>query len=212
MSEYSPTERTRLRLYQDFGSYDTDMIHQIIDQAHFCHVSTIVNGTPYIQVTRHWRHENNVYMHGAVKNKIVHSIRNGAEACVSFCHFDGYILPRSAFNHAVLYRSVTLFSQGRFVDDLDEKLVLLEQSVEAVQPGRWATIRQPTIEELKMTGVIEFPISEVSAKALTREAAPLILPGGELEDPADADVSPWTGIIPYALVEGTSIPSDDIVA
>lgn len=210
MSEFSPTDRTRLRLYKEFGSYDKEAINQIIDEAHFCHVSVIINGAPYIQVTRHWRVDDKIYMHGAVKNKVINAVRNGAEACLSISHFDGYVLTRSAFNHAVLYRSAVIFAAGRFVDDLDEKLKHLEQSVEAVQPGRWATIRQPTIEELKMTGVVEFPMIEVSAKALTADAAPLILPGGEMEAEGDNDVSPWAGIVPYSLVADAAIPSDKV--
>lgn len=210
MSDFEPTERTRLRLYKDFGSYERDKIYAIIDEAHICHVSAIVDGAPYIQATRHWRVGDKVYMHGAVKNKMVNAFRQGGEACLSFSLFDGYCLTRSAFNHAVLYRSAVVFARGRFVEDLNEKREYLRESIERVQPGRWAVVRQPTVEELKMTGVVEFPLVEVSAKALSLEVTPLILPGGELEKEADKDVSPWTGVIPYQLTAKEPIPSADV--
>jgi len=210
MSDYEPTERTRLRLYKDFGTYDREKIYAIIDEAPICHVSAVVDGAPYIQATRHWRVGPNVYMHGAVKNKMINAVRTGAEACLSFSLFDGYALTRSAFNHAVLYRSAVVFSRGRFVEDLDEKLGFLKDSIESVQPGRWSAVRHPTIEELKMVGVVEFPLVEVSGKMLSLEVTPLILPGGALEVAADQTVSPWTGVIPYKLTAGSPIPSGDI--
>jgi len=210
MSDYEQTERTRLRLYKDFGTYDKEAILKIIDEAPFCHVSTIVDDSPYIQATRHWRNGDHLYMHGNAKNKMVTALRRGAEACLSFMHFDGLALTRSAFTHAVLYRSAVVFSRGRFIEDLDEKCEHLERFIESVEPGRWSEIRQPSIEELKMTGIIEFSLSEVSGKALTLDVTPLIFPGGELEVEADKNVTAWTGVIPYSLIRGASITSDEV--
>jgi hypothetical protein len=110
----------------------------------------------------------------------------------------------------VIYRSVIAFSRGRVVEDLDEKRALLEKLVERIQPGRWQTLRQPTTEELRQTGVVEFELEEVSAKILPKEIAPLILPGGEMEAEEDASVSPWTGILPYRLVAEEPIPSSEV--
>lgn len=210
MAEFEKTARTRLRLYRELGSYDKEQIYSCIDAAHICHVSAIVAGAPYIQTTRHWRIGDNIYMHGAATNKMVDAIRQGAEACLAFSLFDGYALTRSAFNHAVLYRSVVAFSRGRFVEDHDEKREKLRAFIESVEPGRWETIRQPTIAELEMTGVIEFELSEVSAKALLDEITPLIFPGGDFEAEEDATVDPWTGIIPYTLTQGNRVHSRDV--
>lgn len=210
MSEYEETKRTRLRRYPDFGSYDQATVYSIIDSAPICHISTIVDDSPYTQATVHWRDGDKLYAHGAVKNKMVQAIRAGAEACLSFTHFEGYILTRSAINHAVLYRSVVAFSRGRFIDDLEEKNTHLEAFVESVQPGRWETVRHPTEDELKRTGVVEFELKEVSAKILSKEIAPLVFPGGEMEAEEDATVSPWTGLLPYRLVPEDPIESSEI--
>ena len=121
MSEYPQTDRTRLRLYEDLGTFDKEAIHSIIDETPLCHISVIIDDAPYIQPTTHWRDGDRVFAHGAVKNKMVNAIRNGASACLSFSEFGGFILPRSGFNHAVLYRSATAFSTGRFIEDPEEK-------------------------------------------------------------------------------------------
>jgi len=210
MSNFEATTRTSLRLNHELGVYDRETIYQIIDQTPICHVSTIVDGSPYIQATVHWRIDDHVYIHGAIKNKLVKAINDGAEACLAFTHFDGYVMPRSAFNHTVLYRSAIAFSKGRFVEGLDEKNEILGKFVEYIEPGRWDTVRQPSTSELKQTGIIEFELNEVSGKVMPKELAPVLFPGGPLEDPADAEVTPWTGIRPFVQVEQERIPASEM--
>ena len=202
MSEFEQTERTRLRLYHDLGTFDREAILAIIDEIPMCSVSVVIDDYPYVQPTVHWRDGDKVFVHGAVKNKMVNAIRNGSKSCISFAHFDGFILPRSGFNHAVLYRSATLFSTGRFIEDAEEKEMRLKQFIEHIQPGRWDTIRPPTPNELTQTGIIEFELKEVSGKSIPQELVPELMPGGGAEDPADADYHPWTGTLPYTLVAG----------
>lgn len=207
---YEQTARSRVRLYSELGTYDRAAIHAVIDEAPLCHVSVVVEGTPYCIPTVHWRVGERVYIHGQAKNKAIQAIVKGSEACLAFTHFGGYVLTRSAFNHAVVYRSAIAFSKGRLLQDLDEKREALRQFVERIQRGRWETIRQPTDNELKQTGVLEFELGEVSGKALPLELTPLVLPGGDLEAPEDAQVSPWTGVLPYDLVAGKPVPASDI--
>ena len=205
MSEFEQTERTRLRLYHDLGTFEKDEIYATIDEIPMCSVSVIIEDYPYIQPTVHWRDGDKLFVHGAVKNKMVNAIRNGARACISFAHFDGFILPRSGFNHAVLYRSATLFSEGKFIEDPSEKEMRLKQFIEYIQSDRWNTIRPPSPNELAQTGIIEFEIKEVSGKSISEEVVPALMPGGSAEDPADREFSPWTGIIPYTLKVGESV-------
>ena len=54
MSE-APSGRTRVRLSKELGVYDRDVIYSIVDEAPLCHVSTIVEGAPYVIPTVHWR-------------------------------------------------------------------------------------------------------------------------------------------------------------
>jgi uncharacterized protein len=212
VSEYTPTKDSTLRLNPQLGSYDRELICALIDEAPYCHVSAQVDDRPYIQATVHWREQDKLYIHGARKNKMIHAIALGAEAALAFTHFDGYVLTRSAFGHAVSYRSVTLFAKGMLVEDPAEKNRLLSVSIEKIRPGRWATLRQPTENELKMTGVLEFPIEEVSAKTLLQGAQLLdALPGGKYESEADARFNPWTGIHPYKLVKGEPLSSAEIL-
>ena len=87
--EYMETRRTHLRLNAELGSYDKKVVHALIDEVPMCHVSAVVDGTPYIQATVHWREGESVYIHGAVKNKMIKAISQGSQACLAFSHFGG---------------------------------------------------------------------------------------------------------------------------
>jgi hypothetical protein len=89
---------------------------------------------------------------------------------------------------------------------------VLRRFVERVRPGRWDTVPQPTPEELKMTGLLEFGISDVSGKIAMQGKQLLgVLPGGEYEAPDDANFSPWTGLSPYCLVKEEPVSSADLI-
>lgn len=198
MCEYMITKQSRVRLNPELASYDQDTVHDIIDRSKMCHVAVQSSDGPYIQASAHWRVGNKIYVHGAVKNKMLQSLLQNPDACLSFTIFDGYVYARSGFNHAVLYQSVVAYSQGKQITDDLEKLKLLEHYIEYIEPGRWASIRQPSPNELKMTGIVEFELKEVSAKILTLDLAKEILPGGSMEAEEDAAYDPWSGVVKYA--------------
>ena len=82
--------------------------------------------------------------------------------------------------------------------------------MERVHPGRWDTVRQPTEEELKQTGIVELSLDEASGKVMPTAVAPYLLPGGPLEAPEDSNVSPWTGIVKTHLKTEAPVSSDQL--
>lgn len=209
---YHVAESSMLRRNATFGCYKKELIHSLIDAAPYCHVSAYVKGSPYIQVTVHWRDGERLYIHGAKKNKMINAITKGSKAALAFTHFDGYVLTRAAFNHVVSYRSVTLFGAAAEITDSVDKLKVLELFIERVSPGRWNTVRHPTDEELKQTGLLEFTIKEVSAKIMMQgDQLREVFPGGKYESPADSDFHPWTGLLPYTLVKKHPISAEEFL-
>ena len=211
MCEYVATDSSKVHRNSDFASYNKEVVWNLIDGAPYCHVSATVNGRPYIQPTVHWREDEKLYIHGALKNKMIKAIVKGAEAAIAFTHFDAYIMTASAINHGVSYRSATMFAKGRGILDLDEKERALRLFIERLSPGRWATIRPPTQDELKMTGVVEFPIQEVSAKIMMQGDQVLwVLPGGKYEIAEDKDINAWTGVYPYTLMRKDPLTTEEL--
>lgn len=193
------TGRTRVRRKAERGHQDFDTVAAVLDAGLVCHVGFALDGRPWVFPTAYARIDDRLYLHGAAGNFALRSLADGAEACVAVTILDGLVLARSAFHHAVNYRSVMLFGHGAAVVEEDEKLAASMAIVEHVVPGRTADTRQPTPEELRATLVVRFPIAEASAK---------IRSGGPDDDPADLDLPHWAGELPLCLTPGTPIPSD----
>lgn len=186
-----PTEKTTITRLAKRGSYDTQTIHAILDEALVCHVSYVLDGQPFVIPTGYCRVENKIYLHGSVGSHFFRELAKGTDVCVVVTLLDGLVLARSAFHHSVNYRSVVIFGKTQLVDNEEEKWLSLEQFTEHMVPGRWAQARQPNKSEMTKTMVIAIPIAEASAKIRT---------GGVNDDPEDADLNVWAGVLPLKLM------------
>jgi nitroimidazol reductase NimA-like FMN-containing flavoprotein (pyridoxamine 5'-phosphate oxidase superfamily) len=183
----APSDRTTVRRKADRAGYDAGLIRSIVDEALVCHVGFVHEGGPVVIPTTHARVGDTLYLHGAAANRMLRSLRDGAEACVTITLVDGLVLARSAFHHSVNYRSVVVFGPARAVEDEAEKLAALEALVERVAEGRWSEARRPTDAELRQTLMIAVPLAEASAKVRT---------GPPIDDEEDYALPVWAGVVP----------------
>ena len=95
--------------------------------------------------TIHWREGDTLYFHGSAASRMLRSLRDGVDACVTVTLLDGLVLARSAFHHSMNYRSVVVFGKAREVSE-DEKLRALDSLVEHVVRGRSKEVRAPNRE------------------------------------------------------------------
>ena len=65
------------------GQYDAATIHAIVDEALICHVGFVVDGAPVVIPTIHWRDGDTLYFHGSAASRMLRSLKNGVEACVT---------------------------------------------------------------------------------------------------------------------------------
>ena len=193
MSEYTQTERTRVKRGAKRANYDKETVNAILDEALLCHVSTQLNGKPLLQPTIHWRDGDQLYVHGSSKNGLFKVLLEGAEACIAVTLLDGIVFARSAFHHSVNYRSVVIYGHARLVDDRDEKSRSLDQLIEKFHEGRSKEARPANETELKATSVIAFKLDEVSAKIRT---------GGPVDDAEDMNLPVWAGVQPVITTLG----------
>ncbi len=197
------TERTRVRRLPKRGQYDAATIHAILDEALICHVGFVVEGAPVVIPTIHWRDGDTLYFHGSAASRMLRSLKNGVEACVTVTLLDGLVLARSAFHHSMNYRSVVVFGIAREVVDEDEKVRALDALVEHVVRGRSKEIRQPNDKELRQTLVLAMPLDEASAKIRT---------GGPVDDDEDYALPMWAGVLPLTLTPGEPIADTGVTA
>ena len=198
MSKFTPTERTKVRRLPDRGKYDAESVYGILDEAFICHVGFVVDGQPYVIPTGFARVNDKLYIHGSAASRMLRTLADGVQVCVTVTLIDGIVMARSGFHSSMNYRSVVILGRAMPVEGRGEKLAALAAFSEQVMPGRWKDLRETTDAELKGTLVLSLPLKEVSAKVRT---------GAPKDDEADYALPLWAGVVPLKLTAG--VPIDD---
>lgn len=191
MDKNPQTARTTLKRLPQRGSFDLAEINQILDEGFVCYVGFAADGQPFVIPTGYARADDNLIIHGSQASRMLRTLGQGIEVCVTVTLIDGLVLARSAFHHSMNYRSVVIFGRAQLIEDREEKLDALRTLSEHMIPGRWDDVRQPSERELQMTTVLSLPLTEASAKVRT---------GPPLDDEEDYDLPIWAGVIPLRLV------------
>lgn len=197
------TERTTVNRLAKRGNYEPETIHAIIDEALICHIGFVAHGAPVVLPTIHWRESDTLYVHGSVASRMLKSLKDGLEACVTITLLDGLVLARSAFHHSMNYRSVVVYGKAREVTDREEKLRALDALVEHVVKGRSKEVRAANESELRVTSVLALPLNEASAKIRT---------GGPIDDEEDYAIPVWAGVLPMTIVPGVPLADSGVTA
>ena len=198
MSKFTPTERTKVRRLPDRGKYDAESVYGILDEAFICHVGFVVEGQPYVIPTGFARVNDTLYIHGSAASRMLRTLADGVQVCLTVTLIDGIVMARSGFHSSMNYRSVVILGRATQVEGRDEKLAALAAFSEQVMPGRWKDLRETTDAELKGTLVLTLPLKEVSAKVRS---------GPPKDDEADYALPLWAGVVPLKVTAGN--PIDD---
>jgi hypothetical protein len=198
MNSFTPTGRSALKRLPQRGEYGREGIYQILDEGFVCHVGFVVEGQPFVIPTGYARAGDTLYLHGAQASRMLRTLREGVEVCVTVTLVDGMVMARSAFHHSMNYRSAVVFGRAVAVEEAAEKLEALRALTEHLAPGRWAEVRQPTQSEMRATLVLALPLAEASGKVRT---------GPPLDDEEDYELKVWAGVVPLRVVAGE--PIDD---
>jgi hypothetical protein len=179
------------------ASYDTEVIHQILDEAWVCHVAASVREKPVALPTLHLREGSTIYLHGSPANEVMKAIVRDGEAFVTVTIFDGLRLARSGFESSIAYRSVVVAGGAREVTDEAEKSRVLNRFVDRVVAGRASEVRPMSDQEQRLTMLVAVSVDEASAK----------VSAGPTDDESDDQMLPvWSGTVPARLVFDTPVP------
>src|SRR5262245_16317392 len=195
-SQIAASSRTTVRRLPQRGAYDRQTIDAILDEGFVCHVGFIVDGQPFVIPTGYARAGDCLYIHGSTASRMLRSLADGLDVCVTVTLVDGFVLARSAFHHSLNYRSVLVLGKARLVTDSDEKLDALRRFTNHIVAGRWDEVRAPDEQELKATAVLALPLAEASAK---------VRQGPPLDDEPDYALPVWAGVVPVKIVPGEPI-------
>jgi uncharacterized protein len=195
------TARTQIKRLPQRGDYDRTTLYQILDEGLICHVGFGVEGQPVVIPTAYGRIGDRLYIHGSPASRMLRTLKQGIEVCVTVTLLDGLVLARSAFHHSMNYRSVVIFGTATVVEEANEKLVALQAFTNHVVPDRWSEVRPATAQELAGTLVLSIPLQEASAKIRT---------GPPKDDEVDYALPIWAGELPLKIVVGTPIPDPQL--
>jgi nitroimidazol reductase NimA-like FMN-containing flavoprotein (pyridoxamine 5'-phosphate oxidase superfamily) len=196
MEKLPQTPRTTLKRLPQRGNYDRELINQILDEGFICHVGFALDGRPFVIPTGYARVGDSLIIHGSQASRMLRTLGQGIEVCVTVTLVDGLVLARSMFNHSMNYRSVVVFGRATVIDEPVEKLAALRALSEHMIPGRWEDAREPNERELQQTTVLSLPLTEASAKVRT---------GPPLDDEEDYELPFWAGVIPLSLVAHAAV-------
>src|SRR5260221_7387384 len=199
MSQFPPTEKTKVRRKADRAHYDRELIYRILDEAFVCQVGFVVGGVPFVVPTNYVRVGDKLFLHGSPASRLMKTLASGAPFWLIVTLLDGIVFAPSAIGHSVNYRSVVVMGKAEVVAEPEAKLAAMRDFVVYVIRGRWAQVRPPSENELKATMVLAVALVEASAKMRTGFA-------GDDEN-QDYDTPAWTGVRPLKWMAQT--PLDD---
>lgn len=197
----SNTNRTEIKKGVHKAVSDVNKLHAIIDESLIAHVAITNESGPVVIPMLAWRVDDYVYIHGANNSRLLRSLKQGVQTCLTFTLFDGWVLARSAFHHSAHYRSAVVFGQFEMVDCNQEKDRLLNHFIEQISPGRTEEVRLSNEKELKATMLLRIPLTEASVK---------ISNFGVNDDVEDMDIPVWAGVLPYRTIVGPLQACDDL--
>ena len=199
MAAAPPSRLARVRRKPERARYDAAAVHAVLDAAPFCHVATVRDGRPVVLPMAHARRGDTVILHGSVAAGLFRDMRRASPVCVTATLLDGLVLARSARNHSMNYRSVTVHGQAAPVTERDEVIDAMRALVEHLAPGRWERLRPLAADELPETGLWQVPIRDASVKSRA---------GSTIDPPADQAWPVWAGHVPARLAFGRPVAAE----
>lgn len=198
-NEYTVSKKNKVRQLREKAAYDKETVHGILDSAMLAHVAFVQDGEPVVVPMLYGREGETIFLHGARKARVIRLLESTGTACLNVTHVDGLVFARSAFNSSMNYRSATVFGSARLVAGESGKLHALRVITECTMPGRWDELREPLVNEVKMTGIIALDIESASAKIST---------GMPEDEDEDYQIPVWAGVLPLES-RLTTLQSDD---
>src|SRR5947209_1537367 len=116
MSQFPATDRTKVRRKPDRGSYDRELIYNILDETFVCHVAFLVDGMPFVVPTNYVRVGDKLYLHGSPASRLMKTLSSGTPFTLSVTLLDGIVCAPSAMGHSVNYRSVVVIAKAESIE------------------------------------------------------------------------------------------------
>jgi nitroimidazol reductase NimA-like FMN-containing flavoprotein (pyridoxamine 5'-phosphate oxidase superfamily) len=197
------TNRSKVRRRADRGHYDRETVYAILDKEFICQIGFVHDNHPVVIPTIYGREGNSLVFHGANVSRMLQTLEKGVPVSLNVTRTNGLVLARSAFHHSLNYESVTLFGTARLVSEPERKMRALKVITDQILKHRWNEVRLPNEKELNATKILEFEITEGSAKIRNE---------GVSDDNSDYELDVWAGVVPIDRTYGEALPDGKLKA
>jgi nitroimidazol reductase NimA-like FMN-containing flavoprotein (pyridoxamine 5'-phosphate oxidase superfamily) len=195
------TDAVTVRRKKERADYRRTSANAILDEALVAHVGVCINGQPFVIPMAFGRDGDRLILHGSKASRLLRSLAEGTQVCVTVTIVDSVVLARSQFHTSMDYRSVVVVGTPSAITEPVAKRRAMERLVDHVAPGRTAEARSPTDDELRQITAIEVPIETASVKVRT---------DGVVDDEQDLALDIWAGVVPVTTQFGAPIPTPDL--
>ena len=199
----SNEEKFHVQRHADREVHERLDIERLLDSQYVAHVGFIdpdIN-QPFVIPMGFARDGGRILIHGSTGSRIMMSIANGIDLCVTVTQLNAIVVARSAFNSSMNYESVMIFGKARVLKE-SEKEIALERITTKLIPGLWEYGRPLTKKESAATLIVELNLDKVSAKARTGEPS---------DDEADISLPLWAGLLPISTTFGPPITATNAI-
>ncbi len=194
--------RTQVRRLPGKQRFSRAALDAILDAGRVGHLATSdEEGQPYVLPVAYARDGDQVLVHGSTGSRLFRSLAAGAPTCLTVTLLDGLVLARSAFESSMRYRSAMVLGSCETIPDDDALRGASRSLTEHLMPRPMGRPRPPMRKEIAATALLALPIDEWSVK---------VSDGWPEDEPADAGLPIWAGVVPIQQRLGTPIDAPDL--
>lgn len=200
MKDYKKTSLNKVIRGAKRASYEKKDLYSILDNGYICQVAYLYQDRPIIIPTIYGRKDNQLFIHGSAKSRMLLSILKDGQATVQVYFIDALVIARSAFHHSANYRSANMYCNVQKVRE-NEKVEALKIITNHMIPNHWQYIRKPNEKELKATLVLSLNIEQASVKSRK---------SGVIDDRNDLNSEYWAGLVPIKTTYTQALPDESL--
>jgi nitroimidazol reductase NimA-like FMN-containing flavoprotein (pyridoxamine 5'-phosphate oxidase superfamily) len=114
---------------------DRQEIEKFLKEAPVGRLGTVHNHQPYVVPLNFVYEGNQIFFHSKRKGMKITNIRENEKVCFEIDEFKGIIAADKACEFTVRARSVIALGTAKLIEDIQEKMKILEKIVEKYSPG-----------------------------------------------------------------------------
>ncbi len=178
---------TKVRRHPERGSYDRELLFNILENGLVCQVAFQVEGQPFVIPMSYYNDQEYIYIHGSQVARITDTLRTGMQIAISILELDGLVVAKGLADNSMNYRSAIIYGKPEEVSTDEGKLEYFEEWIDHLMPGRRKDTAMPNEDELRGVAAFRVKLEQFSVK---------VRKGGPSEARKNPEI--WSGVIPIS--------------